>query len=111
MKEGNQMSYEDNEMRGDGKSEIWEIEKRMIATPGYNLPDRETLNKMFAIITMDADIRLHTNDEELIGWWLEQGVPDEAVENGEWDTIESMVEDEQDYQNLKGLYQAILKRR
>lgn len=103
--------YDDNDERADGKSEIWNIEKRMIATPDYNLPDRETLNKMFAIITMDADIRLHTNDEELIMWWLEEGVPDEAVEQGDWNIIEFMAEDEETYKELQILYAKILAKR
>ena len=102
--------YESDE-REDGKSEIYLIEQRMIATPDYNLPDRETLNKMFSIITMDADIRLHTDDEELIMWWLEEGVPDEAVEQGDWGIIEFMAVEEDIYPELVILYNKILAKR
>lgn len=102
--------YESQE-REDGKSDIWEIEKRMIACPNFVLPERPILDRMFSLITMDTDIRQNTDDEDYIYLWLEQGVPDEAVENGEWNTIQDMVEDEQEYLSFVELYQYILKKR
>jgi SH3-like domain-containing protein len=104
--------YDDNDEREDGKSEIWIIEKRMIATPGYNLPDRETLNRMFAIITMDTDIIRRTNNTDYLDWWYDQGgLPYETVKEGKWRTIQDIAEDDQDYATLISLYQNILQKR
>lgn len=103
--------YESQE-REDGKSDIWEIEKRMIATPGYNLPDRETLNRMFSIITMDADIRLHTTSEDLKDlWYMHDGLPENTVEEGWWQEVQDIAEDDQDYALLIQQYNYILGKR
>ena len=95
----------------DGKSPLWHIEKRMVMDPNYHFPDRHTLNRMYAIISMDRDICLHTKDDELLITWYSYCIPQGLIANGNWKEIEFCARMDMLYDFLTMVYQQILKDR
>lgn len=66
-----------------------------------------TLKRVSELIDMDDDIR-ELNDEDLIMQWLQDGIPDEAVNQGDLDTLISIGSDIDAYDEMTELYDDLM---
>ena len=95
----------------DGKSPLWHIEKRMVMDPNYHFPHRDVLNRMYAIISMDRDICLHTKSNVLVMLWQSCGLPKDTIAKGNWWILQCAAENLHIYNFMVAVYQDLLKKR
>ena len=66
-----------------------------------------TLKRVNELIDMDDDIR-NLNDEDLVMQWLQDGIPDEAVDQGDLDMLMSIGSDVDAFDEMRELYDDLM---
>lgn len=66
-----------------------------------------TLKRVNELIDMDDDIR-GLNDEELVSHWLQDGIPDEAINQGDLDMLISIGSDIDAFDEMRDLYDDLM---
>ena len=64
-------------------------------------------HRLIELVSMDEDVR-DCGDEDVFATWIEEGIPDEAIEQVNMGVLLSLVMDEEEFQNLQDLHASLM---